>query len=103
MNILAIKQLHENYHLKKGDSKLIIHTNIGHEGETLLELCKNQFNVSKMLKEEYIEDNSCTLGSFSIPVLIISLQKSINIAILLKGKHKITTNNYKWLLNVGKT
>jgi hypothetical protein len=58
-------------HLKEGDSKLIRHTNIGHEGETLLELCKNQFNVSKMLKEEHIEANSCILGNFSIPLLII--------------------------------
>jgi hypothetical protein len=95
-------KLHENYHLKKGDSKLIKHTNIGYEGKTLLELCKNQFNVSKMLKEECIEANSCTLGSFSIPVLIISWQKSINIAIVLKRKQKITTNNCKWLLNGGK-
>jgi hypothetical protein len=89
--------------LKKGDSKLIRHTNIGHEGETLLELCKNQFNVSKMLKEERIKANSYTLGSFSISILIISLQKSINIVIVLKGKHKIKINNYKWLLNVGIT
>jgi hypothetical protein len=59
--------------LKKVISKLIRHTNIGHEGETLLELCKNKFNVSKMLKEERIAANSCTLGSFSILVLIISL------------------------------
>jgi hypothetical protein len=103
LNILAIKQFHKNYHLKKGDSKFIRHTNIDHEGENLLELCKNQFNVSKMLKEERIEANSCTLGSFSTPILIISLQKSINIAMVLKGKHKITTNNYKWLLNVGKS
>jgi UDP-N-acetylglucosamine:LPS N-acetylglucosamine transferase len=77
LNILAIKQLHENYHLKKGDPKLIRHTNIGHKRETLFQLCKNQFNVSKMLKEERIEANSCTLGSFSIPVLIISLQKLV--------------------------
>jgi len=100
LNILVVKQLHENYHLKKDDSKLR-HINIGHEGETLLELCKNQFNVSKMLEEERIEANSCTLGSFLILLLIISWQKSINIAIILKGKHKITTNNCNWLLNVG--
>jgi hypothetical protein len=65
-------------------------------------LCKNQFNVSTLLREEHIEANSCTLGSFATLVLIISLQKSINIAIILKGKHKTTTKNYKWLLNVGK-
>ncbi len=89
----------------KGNSRFIKHKKIGYEEDNLLEFYRNEFNASKMQREDCIEAKSCIPSvalALRFQLWSICCKNQLMLAISLKGKHKIALKHYKQLLNLSR-